>query len=37
MTSETMDTTPTRRPVWLRDSTTPPLADVFRTIPVSLT
>ena len=34
MTSETMDTTPTRRPVWLRDSTTPPLADVFRSIPV---
>jgi manganese transport protein len=29
-----MDTTPTRRPVWLRDSTTPPLADVFRSIPV---
>ena len=37
MTAETMDTTsssPTRRPVWLRDSTTPPLADVFRSIPV---
>jgi manganese transport protein len=37
MTSETMDTTPTRRPVWLRDSTTPPLADVFRSIPVRAT
>jgi hypothetical protein len=37
MTAETMDTAstpPTRRPVWLRDSTTPPLADVFRSIPV---
>ena len=34
MTSETMDTTPARRPAWLRDSTTPPLADVFRSIPV---
>jgi len=34
MTSETMDTTPARRPIWLRDSTTPPLADVFRSIPV---
>ncbi|RYE07505.1 MAG: divalent metal cation transporter [Hyphomicrobiales bacterium] len=29
-----MDTTPARRPAWLRDSTTPPLADVFRSIPV---
>ncbi|MBI4923202.1 MAG: Nramp family divalent metal transporter [Devosia nanyangense] len=29
-----MDTVPTRRPGWLRDSTTPPLADVFRSIPV---
>lgn len=37
MTSETMDTTPSRRPVWLRDSTTPPLADVFRSIPVRAT
>jgi manganese transport protein len=37
MTAETMDTTPIpthRRPVWLRDSETPPLADVFRSIPV---
>ena len=34
MADETMDTTPTRRPVWLRDSSTPPLADVFRSIPV---
>ncbi len=35
MTSEPMDTTASpRRPVWLRDSTTPPLADVFRSIPV---
>ena len=33
MTSETMDT-PARRPAWLRDSSTPPLADVFRSIPV---
>ena len=34
MTAETMDTTPNRRPVWLRDSSTPPLADVFRSIPI---
>jgi manganese transport protein len=40
MTAETMDTAsnpPTRRPIWLRDSTTPPLADVFRSIPVRAT
>ncbi|HWA19950.1 MAG TPA: Nramp family divalent metal transporter [Devosia sp.] len=29
-----MDTTAPKRPAWLRDSTTPPLADVFRSIPV---
>jgi len=30
-----MDTpTTTRRPAWLRDSNTPPLADVFRSVPV---
>ena len=34
MAVESMNTTPTRRPAWLRDSTTPPLADVFRSIPV---
>jgi manganese transport protein len=34
MTTETMDTTPARRPAWLRDSNTPPLADVFRSSPV---
>src|SRR6478609_4205598 len=34
MTDETIASTPARRPVWLRDSTTPPLADVFRSIPV---
>jgi manganese transport protein len=34
MTTDTMDTTAPRRPAWLRDSTTPPLADVFRSIPV---
>ncbi len=33
MTTESMETT-RRRPAWLRDSTTPPLADVFRSIPV---
>ena len=27
-----MDTVPTRRPGWLRDSSTPPLVEVFRTI-----
>ena len=32
MTSDTMDTVPTRRPGWLRDSATPPLVEVFRTI-----
>jgi manganese transport protein len=32
MTSDTMDTVPTRRPGWLRESTTPPLVEVFRTI-----
>ena len=32
MTSDTMDTTPTRRPGWLRDSATPPLVEVFRSI-----
>src|SRR4051812_26604956 len=37
MTSDTMDTVPSRRPGWLRDSTTPPLADVFRSIPVKAT
>jgi manganese transport protein len=34
MTTDSMDTTPVRRPAWLRDSSTPPLADVFRSIPV---
>ncbi|MEQ1768348.1 MAG: Nramp family divalent metal transporter [Devosia sp.] len=34
MSSETVDTAPTKRPGWLRDSDTPPLADVFRSIPV---
>jgi manganese transport protein len=32
MTSDTMDALPTRRPGWLRDSTTPPLVEVFRSI-----
>ena len=32
MTSDTMDTTPSRRPGWLRDSATPPLVEVFRSI-----
>src|SRR5258708_25682927 len=27
-----MDTVPTRRPGWLRDSATPPLVEVFRSI-----
>ena len=34
MTTDSMDTAPSRRPGWLRDSTTPPLADVFRSIQV---
>src|SRR5262245_16227519 len=34
MTTDTMDTPAPKRPAWLRDSTTPPLADVFRSIPV---
>ncbi len=34
MTTESMDTVPPRRRGWLRESTTPPLADVFRTVPV---
>jgi manganese transport protein len=29
-----MDTASARRPAWLRDSSTPPLADVFRSVPV---
>ena len=32
MTSDTMDTVPTRRPGWLRDSSTPPLVEVFRSV-----
>jgi manganese transport protein len=32
MTTDTMDTTPQSRPGWLRDSTTPPLVEVFRSI-----
>jgi manganese transport protein len=32
MTSDTMDSVPTRRPGWLRESTTPPLVEVFRSI-----
>ena len=32
MTSDTMDTAPSRRPGWLRDSATPPLVEVFRSI-----
>jgi len=31
---ESMDTASARRRAWLRDSTTPPLADVFRSVPV---
>src|ERR1700750_2232313 len=32
MTSDTMDTTPLRRPGWLRDSQSPPLVEVFRSV-----
>src|SRR5881394_1653176 len=32
MTSDTMDTLPTPRRGWLRDSETPPLVEVFRSI-----
>ena len=34
MTSETMDTVPTPRRGWLRESTNPPLVEVFRSIPL---
>ena len=32
MTTDAMDTAPIRRPGWLRDSATPPLVEVFRTV-----
>ena len=32
MTTETMDTVPTPRRGWLRESSQPPLVEVFRTI-----
>ena len=37
MSSDIMDVAPPHRPAWLRDSKTPPLADVFRSIPVKPT
>src|SRR5690242_3274875 len=37
VTSDTMDTVPTRRPGWLRDSSTPPLVEVFRTVRLPVT
>ncbi len=37
MTTDTMDTAPSRRPGWLRDSQTPPLVEVFRSVPLPAT
>ena len=34
MTSEAMDTVPPTRRGWLRESTSPPLVEVFRSIPL---